>query len=380
MQQDPASRGIFGEHQADWAFARRVLIAIGLIALAYFLWATTQVWFLVFGSVLLAVILSAFADLIHRYTRASRRWSLAIAVTLAFAATVAFLAMFGTQLAGQLSTVFDQLPQAVDSLGERLGIPNATEQVEQAIRGSSGTSSGSAVMSRVAGLGYSVIGAITDVLLVAVAGIYLAAEPRLYREGLAKLFPAEHHKRIVDAMTTAGNALRLWFGGQLADMVLVGVLTGLGFWWVGLSAPIALGLIAGVTNFIPFIGPIIGSIPAVVFAFGQDMNTVYWVIGIVLAVQQLESNVFLPIVQKRAVSLPPALALFAIVVFGLIGGFVGIFLAVPLTVAIYVLVKKLYVRETLGEKTKVPGEEKSEAAQEIERRTGEPVTTHPPNG
>lgn len=151
-------------------------------------------------------------------------------------------------------------------------------------------------------------------------------------------------------------ALRLWFGGQILSMSLVGILSGLAFWWIGLPSPLALGIISGVMDFIPFIGPIFGAIPALILASTVDTTAVLWTLGAVIVIQQLEGNVLMPVIQRHAVELPPALGLFAIVIFGLLFGFIGVFLAVPLTVAIMVLVKKLWIRETLGETTTLPGE------------------------
>ena len=115
------------------------------------------------------------------------------------------------------------------------------------------------------------------------------------------------------------------------------------------------------TNFIPFIGPILGAIPALIFALAIDVETVLWTAGATVAIQQLEGNIMTPLIQRQAVLMPPALALFAIVIFGLLFGLLGVFLAVPLAVALLVLVKKLWVRETLGEHTVVPGEESAKA-------------------
>jgi predicted PurR-regulated permease PerM len=162
-------------------------------------------------------------------------------------------------------------------------------------------------------------------------------------------------------MDVTGSALRMWFAGQLAAMLLIGVVSGLAYWWIGLPSPLALGIITGLTNFIPFIGPILGAIPALIFALAIDVETVLWTAGATIAIQQLEGNVVTPLIQRQAVLMPPALALFAIVIFGLLFGLLGVFLAAPLAVALLVLVKKLWVRETLGEHTVVPGEERAKA-------------------
>jgi predicted PurR-regulated permease PerM len=192
--------------------------------------------------------------------------------------------------------------------------------------------------------------------VVVVAAIYLASSPDVYRRGATKLFPISQHQKITEALDATSVALRYWAGGQLVTMAVIGTLAGLAYWLIGLPSPLALALVAAITNFIPFIGPLLGAIPALIFALTMDVSTVIWTLVAITAIQQLEGNVVTPLIQRRAVSLPPALGLFAIVVFGLLFGFLGIFLAVPLTVALMVLVKKLWIRETLGEETTLPGE------------------------
>lgn len=75
-----------------------------------------------------------------------------------------------------------------------------------------------------------------------------------------------------------------------------------------------------------------------------------------LVIQQVESNIVQPIVMREAVAIPPAVLLFAVLAFGALFGALGVVLAAPLTVVTFVAVKKLYVRQTLGERTRVPGE------------------------
>jgi predicted PurR-regulated permease PerM len=96
--------------------------------------------------------------------------------------------------------------------------------------------------------------------------------------------------------------------------------------------------------------------PALLFAVTQDLGTALWTMVAVLAIQQLEGSLITPMVQRRAVDIPPALMLLGIAAFGVLGGIAGIIFAVPLTVAIMVLVQKLWIRETLGGKTTIPGE------------------------
>jgi predicted PurR-regulated permease PerM len=346
-----------GSFHDDWRYARRVVITVVVVGLAYFLWLISGVLLLIFAAILLAVLFNAFARLIARYTPVPEGWALTTAVLIVAVLVVGFLVLFGAQVSGQVAAVLQRLPGAIEAGGTRLGISDAFEKLEEAVT----SAAGSNVVSRVTGVGYTMLGALADLALVIVAAVYLAADPRLYRHGAAKLLPATQHGRVFDAMDATATALRLWFAGQLVTMVLVGTVSGAAFWWIGLPSPLALGIIAGVTNFVPFLGPFLGAIPALIFALAQDARTVFWTIGAVFVIQQLEGNVITPLIQRRAVSMPPVLALFAIVVFGLLFGLPGIFLAVPLAVALLVLVKKLWVRQTLGEETTVPGEDDGEA-------------------
>jgi predicted PurR-regulated permease PerM len=345
--------------QNDWDFVRRLMIALAVVALAYFIWLTARVWLLIFASVLFAVLLNGFADLIARRTPIPPRWALTVATVIVAAIFVGFFFLFGFQISAQVMQVFDKLPEAIDAAGNRIGVSNAWDQVQSALASRADPS----FFFRAAGIGYTLVGALADLALVVVASIYIAADPKLYRRGVAMLAPPSQHERIFDAMDVTGSALRMWFAGQLAGMFVVGLISGLAYWWIGLPSPLALGIISGLTNFVPFLGPILGAIPALIFALAINVETVLWTAGAAMLIQQFEGNVIMPFIQRQAVLMPPALALFAIVIFGLLFGMLGVILAVPLAVAVLVLVKKLWVRETLGEKTVVPGEENAKAQQ-----------------
>jgi predicted PurR-regulated permease PerM len=337
----------------DAVYLRRLLATLALLAIVYLVWLSTDVLLLAFAAVLLSVLLRATAHLATRVVPVSHRWALLLVVVAIAGALVVVGVLFGGRLAGQLTDLWQRLPRALDAAGGRLGIENAAARATEALSQASGGS----LLSGVAGFGKSVFGVTADIAAVVVAGIYLAADPRPYREGLVKLVPAQHHDRIRDALEMAGRALGLWCAGQLATMAIVATASTLAFWWVGLPSPLALGVVAGLTNFIPFAGPLLGALPALVVASLADLSTVLWTAGAILVVQQIEGNLVTPLIQKRAVLLPPALILFALMAGGVVAGWPGLILAVPLTVAVSVFVKKMWIRETLGEPTPIPGEE-----------------------
>ncbi|MGZ5822679.1 MAG: AI-2E family transporter [Hyphomicrobium sp.] len=204
--------------------------------------------------------------------------------------------------------------------------------------------------------GTTIFGAAAALVVVIVAGIYIAVSPEVYRDGFVMLFPKPMQAQIAETLDDAGEALRLWLGGQLLAMIMVGILIGVGLALVGVPSALALGLIAGVTEFIPIVGPVIGAVPALLLASTGGWHTVAWTLAVLVVVQQIESNLIMPLVAGRAVALPPAVGLFAVVAIGVLFGPLGLLLGYPLAVVTDVAVRKLYVRATLGEKVEVAGE------------------------
>jgi len=393
------------EHLTQAGYARRVLIAAGVIGLvllvAIFLWESLHVVLLVFGAVLVAIILRALADPFVQHLGMGYRWAVPVVSLLLAVAILAFSWLIGGQLSAQVRDLAERLPQAVDRLEQSVGMSHLSERVlPDAISGAVGEADGrndgasdgsvsdgtvaaegagpggkrmdvgpsassdggdfggmlgSGLLGQIFGAARSMIGIIADAVILVFGGIYLAVQPAIYRKGLLLLVPQAAQEEVGETLDLVGEALRRWLLGQLISMTVVGVMTTIGLWILGVPSPLALGLFAGLAEFIPLVGPILGAIPALLAALSQDFNIVLWTIGLFLVVQQLESNLLMPIVQRWVVSLPPALTLFAVTAMGLVFGPLGLFFAAPLTVVFYMVVKKVYVCDTLGHRTKLLG-------------------------
>ncbi|HZH53247.1 MAG TPA: AI-2E family transporter [Microvirga sp.] len=348
-QQERSSRTTIG----DAEFIRKFLIGLGIVVFVVLLWKLSSVLLLAFGAILVAIIFHSLAELLVRYLRVPERWSLALASLIILGMFLGLAALFGAQIRTQLSDVITRLPVAVDNFSRSLGLGPVSDDLTNAL----GAQNPGGLASRLAGIGGSILGGLADFALVVVAGLYIAASPKIYVDGFVKLFPVEQHDRVRDSLHASGEALKLWLTSQLIAMACVGVLSTLAFWIIGLPYFYALGLIAGLVDFIPFLGPILGAVPAVLIAFTVEGNAALWTIVAVFAIQQIEGNVIFPLVARSMVSVPPALALFAIVAGSILFGSFGMIFGFPLAVVAYVLVKKLYVRETLGEDTPIPGED-----------------------
>ena len=338
-------------------FIERLVIAVAILGLALLLWSLRGLLILVFGAVLVAVILSLIAHPLRKRLGFPDWAALLAAVVVVIGTFAIAFSLFGQQAAEQASTLREAIPRAWEALLQRLEPVGLAEPLRQGIAGAQ-ESGGGGVLAGLGRFVMSVGGGIADALLVIVGGIYLAAQPRLYRSGLLKLFPPGSRDKLDRALDDSWTALRLWLTGRLVSMAFIGLLTALGLWVLGIPGWLALGVIAFILEFVPFLGPILAAVPAILLALALDPVKALWVAALYLGIQQLEGNVIEPLVQQRAVDLPPALLLFAIVGGAFLFGPPGVIFAAPLTVVLFVMVKRLYVREALGTATQMPGEKR----------------------
>jgi predicted PurR-regulated permease PerM len=333
-----------------------LLAVLAIAALALLLWTLRNVFILVFGSVVLAVILRVIANPLKKALNLPDKLALLLSILLVTGIIALALWLFGQDIGRQAETLQRAIPSAWQSLLERLETLGLAEPLRQWLQ----LGGGGGVVDSFRSVLLSVTNAVADAVLVVAGAIYLAADPLLYRRGLVKLAPEPARGRMDQALNDCWVALRLWLLGRFATMIMVGLLVGIGLWLLDMPAALTLGIAAGLLEFVPFAGPIVAAIPAVLLALTASPTTAVLVLCLYLLVQQLEGNVITPLVQQRAVSLPPALLLFALVALGLLFGIIGILLAEPLTVVVYVLVKRLYIQEYLHTPTAIPGQAEQE--------------------
>ena len=332
-------------------FIERLVIAVIVIGVALLLWNLRGLLLLVFGAVLVAVILNLIAAPVHARLRFPPGLALAAAVLVVAAALGTAFWMFGAEVTQQAATIRRLIPAAWAALEARFDTWGLGEAVRQ---WTANLQVGGGVVANIGNIAVSIGNGLADTLLVIVGGIYLAAQPKLYRIGLLKLVPRRGRTLAAEALDASSRALHRWLLGRMVSMAVVGILTWLGLTIIGVPSALTLGLLAALLEFVPFIGPIVAAVPALLLGFAAGPEKAIWVALLFLAIQQFEGNVLEPLVQQRAVDLPPALLLFALVAGGLLFGIAGILLAAPLTVVLYVLVKKLYVREALDTPNSAP--------------------------
>lgn len=336
-------------------YLQRVLVTVGIVgALAViflFLWHVSRMIFIIFGATLFAIVLDWLARVTQGRMKLSRGWSLSVATLALLLVMTGFVWGAGPQVSEQAAELGKQIPEGVEWLQSTLReqpwgrlLLETTPEPKQLIP------AGTAILDEISGVFSTAIGTVVDLGLILVIGFYLALEPGLYIAGVLALVPQQGRARGQEILRMLGHALRWWLVGRLASMTVVGILTTVALWIIGLPQALALGLIAGLLSFIPYIGPVLSAIPALLIGLIEGPWMALQVLVVYSGVQFLEGNLITPYIQKHTVALAPVMLLTAQLSMGLLFGFLGILFATPLAVVIIVLIQTLYVGDVLGDR------------------------------
>lgn len=335
---------------------------LGIVALAlslYILWRVQQLILLLFAAVLLA---NALNVLVRQFVR----WGVQRGMAVFLAAIAVLVFLLGAVLIivppfiEQFQEVIELIPQGIDRLNESLDrldeflasdvprIPNLEELFDRLqplfdrlVNSSLNLLGGG--LSFLGG-GFSVL---LNLLLVVVLALMLLADPQPYREGFVRLFPSFYRRRVWQVLDLCEEALRGWLVGIAFNMAIISVLSFAGLLILRVKLALAQALLAGLLTFVPNIGPALSVIPP--FAIGL-LDAPWKGIAVLILytiIQQVEGNILTPLVMAQQVSLLPAITLLAQLFFATFFGFLGLLLALPLTVIGQVWIKEMLVKDIL---------------------------------
>jgi predicted PurR-regulated permease PerM len=186
--------------------------------------------------------------------------------------------------------------------------------------------------------------------------IYIAADPDLYRSGIMHLFPHRVRARAGEVLSAMADMLRKWLVTQLIAMATIGAVATAALLALHVKAAFALGVLAGLLEFIPTVGPILSALPAIAMGFLDSPEKALSVAIAYVAIQFVENHLLIPLLMKGGMNLPPALTIISQALMALLFGFLGLMCAVPLLAATMVAVKMLYVEGVVGDPAFAPDE------------------------
>ncbi len=346
----------------------RAMLLIGLVAAALLIWNIAHILLVGFAGVLLAVFLRSLSDNLHHYTGLPKKPALGVVI-------LALLVLIGLsgwllipRVVDQLNALLDTLPQTLQQIQQRIASTSVGQRIMQWLpENSAMLPDGSTIAQRLGGIFSTTVGILGSVLIFLFLGIYLALEPETYIKGFVKLVPPDRRPRAQHVLTALGTTLQRWLLAKIIAMLVIGVLTTIGLYLLGMPLALALGVIAGLLSFIPTLGPILAEIPALLIALNEGPWMALWVLLLYLGIQAVESYLLLPLILRQSIELPPVVVLLAITILGSLFGVLGAFVAAPLTASVMVLTQKLYIEDTLGDdetSSTRTDETQSDAAQE----------------
>ncbi len=340
-----------GSGGASWE--RTVYTGIGLVfallLAVYLVYKIAVVVLVLLVTLLLSIIISAPVDYLdHRGV--GRGWgTLAVfgGLGLLFGifgmALAPVVANQATELAETFPTLLESAQEIVVRVQSLFGLETSFRLNPQRLGDTARNFLSGGALTTVASVGASVANVLSFGVVILIATLYAVAQPTPLVNGFVALFPAGRRQRVREILVEMYGAVQRWFLGQLASMTIIGLLFTISMFVIGIPFALLLGIFAGLISFVPYLGPVISVIPPVLLALTGNPVDAVWVLLAYAVIQAIEGNLVQPIVMSRAISLHPAVLVFALLIMGTLFGFVGVFLAVPLVAVLHVLLRELWI-------------------------------------
>jgi len=287
-----------------------------------------------------AVIIASAVDLPARYfdkLKIPRVISVLFIYLIAVGVIIGLLILFIPSLSQEIKAFSEKFPSYANELYQKFQrLQSSSLQFEKIVQGTqeilgnigeSLKASATTILAKT----FDFFGGLASVAIVIVVSFYLAVQKNGIETLLKTLTPKRHEDYVLRLWKRAQRKMGQWFQGQLFLAVVVGAGVYLGLSLLNVRFALLLAIIAGLLELLPYIGPVLAAIPAVILAFFQSPILALWVIILYLVVQQLENYIFVPLIMKKAVGLNPVVVIITLLIGGKLLGIVGLILAVPAT-------------------------------------------------
>lgn len=304
--------------------------------------------------VLALVIVALFlAALIHPAARALARFKIPKGVTV----IALYLTMFGiaalavglllpplieqsSSLLGSLGKSWNALSGSVHALQDisvKYGLSDNVQAGVQSLEGQV-THAATGLFSTLTDL----FGGLVGLIVVLVMTYYMVVQEEEARNLFRDFIPEKYHTIGTTIIVRVEEKIGKWLLGQLSLCLIIGLMYYVGLMIVGINSALVLAFFGGFTEFIPYLGPILGAIPAVIFALSDSPIKALFALGVIIIIQQFEGHIIVPKVMQKAVGINPLVSIIALIVGGKLFGFIGILLAIPTATTVSVILTELY--------------------------------------
>ncbi|WP_052223392.1 AI-2E family transporter [Novosphingobium malaysiense] len=330
----------------DLVYLRRLGWTVLVVGVLLIIWRASDLLLLAFGSVLGAVAFRSTGRLLQRAGIGSWRVALALGILLVLALFGAIGYLLTVQFGSEIGGMLGNLPGTLDTIEQGLSTTPVGKAVVQAAEAAAGGSTIADQLGQIfAGAGEFIV----NLLIVLVGALFIAGNPGPYRRAVVLLTPPPARPTMDRALDRISLALRLWLKAKLIAMVAMSVIIGGALWLAGLDSWAALGLLGGLSEFVPYVGPAVAMLPSIGLAAAAGSDVLVRTIVAYIAVRLIEAWMLTPVINRQVVHIPPALTLFTILGVGAVFGVYGVFFAGALLVVTFVGVREFYLRDTLGE-------------------------------
>ncbi|MGN3973585.1 AI-2E family transporter [Tsuneonella sp. SYSU-LHT278] len=330
----------------DIPYLRRLGWTVLVAAVLLIVWRASDLLLLAFGSVIGAVMFRSAGRLFERIGVRNRTVALVFGILLSLALFAMVGWLIAVQFGNDVAAMIDNLPEIVASIERTVSVTPVGEAI---VRAAEAAVAGSAIADRLGALAGGAAEVLLNFLIVMVGALFLAGNPRPYIRATVLLTPPAGRQVVERALDRMGLALRLWLKAKLVTMTVMAILIGGSFRLAGVENWAALGLLGGLAEFIPYVGPAVAMLPAVGLAAAQGSDVLAYTLVAIVTVRVVEAWLITPVVNRQVVDIPPALTLFTILGAGAVFGIYGVFFAGALLVVAFVGVREIYLRDTLGE-------------------------------
>lgn len=334
-------RSLHGTRGRSLAFL--VFLAGGLVLA----WYARQALLLGFVGILFAILFRSLAKTVAKRTPLGDTSAL-VAVLVVSALLVAGASVFlAADISREVDDLAKRLPGAFEQIRGRMESNPIGKWVVGEVSRAAGGQGGGGSLGRVATMLSTAAGSVSGIVLALVMGLFLAFNPRPYVDGFVRLVPVARRARVREVLGCVREAMARWFAGKACTMTAIGVMTWLGLSLIGVGPALTLGLFAGAISIIPYFGPVLSGIPAMLLGFVESPGKGVAVIALFAVVQFIEGNLLTPLVERKTVWVPPALTLLTQLVFGILFGLLGVLVAPPLVATVLIATRMLYVEDVL---------------------------------